>query len=464
MTAHQGRRPGLFPAGGAIGEPFRHGKPRGRSLVRLVLCLVLLASAQGAAAETLRLPDVLEKAIAHSYELQLDALEIEIGRARLAEARAAYFPTLTLRLTNEYLDDLRRDGTGTIAVGETILSGSETTYQNSLSVYAGCLLHDFGGRDHRYRNAERDMRIAELRQEQSLRDLKDKIVEVYGRNLVLCKQRTTWETILAQRNEIYRLSERLHDAGVADKVELGTSAIAVAEAVQALAEYRLEFAEALQDLAFLTGEGYDEESVTVSDLPEADCAAATVQVRDLPEIRAYGLKIDRKQAEYEIARRQWLPSLHFYSSYRMYGRDSADPAEALQGMRAQNATVGIVVDLNLFNGFGDLAELDRLRSQRRSLEVERRKMIADKEREIAGLTIRTRIYERGTDDWFTLAREISEQEHMNQKLAGQQVIDRIGFLRRQEEMLIKSLAQTVRQVQSVLASLRLQYMAGEGVR
>ena len=134
----------------------------------LLACLLQAASGGKAFAQVLRFEEILQQSIAHSYDLKVRGLEVEIGQQRLNEAKAMYLPNVTLRLTDEYLADLNRDGAGTIAVGDTIISGNESVYQNSLSLYAHYLLYDFGARTLKYQNAERDLQVAGFQADQSL--------------------------------------------------------------------------------------------------------------------------------------------------------------------------------------------------------------------------------------------------------------------------------------------------------
>jgi outer membrane protein TolC len=428
------------------------------SILSLLACLLLAVHGRDAYAQVLRFEEILQESIRHSYDLKISGLEVEIGRQRLNEARAMFFPELSLRLTNEYLADLNKDGAGTVAVGDTIISGNESAYQHSLSLYADYLLYDFGARLLKYQNAERDLQVAVFLSDQSLIDFKDKVLEIYGRGLILYKRMEVWKVLLDQRKEIFGLTERLHQAGDVGKTELGNAAIAVAEAVQTLESLGLEFASALQDLSYLTGKSYRSSSVEFSQFPDTAPPAEQMDVHNLPEIKAYEVKIEQKKTEYEIARREWLPSLTLYSSYRMYGQDPSSITESLGDIKQQNATVGIIVDVNLFNGFRDRAKVERLQRELSKLQVEREKKIAGVQRLIATLAEKTRIYEGGMEDWRSLHLLVDEQKNMNDRLTRQQVIDRVSFLLQQGDLLGKVLALEIRQVERALANLQLQIL------
>jgi len=428
-------------------------------ILGLLACLLLAVQGGDAHSQVLRFEEILQESIGHSYDLKISGLEVEISRQRLDEARAMFFPELSLRFITEYLANLNKEGAGTVVVDDTIISGNESAYQNSLSLYAAFLLYDFGARSLKYQNAERDLRVAAFLSDQSLIDLKDRVLETYGRGLVLHKQMEVWKELVEQRKEIFGLTQRLHQAGEIGKTELGDAAIAVAEAVQTLESFGLEFARALKDLSYLTGKSYRSSSVEFSQFPDSVPPVGQVDIQNLPEIKAYEVKIEQKKAEYEIARREWLPSLTLYSSFRMYGQDPSNLAESYGDIKKQNATVGIVVDVNLFNGFRDRKKEERLQKEISKLRVEREKKIAGVESVIATLAEKTRIYEHGMEYWRSLHLLLDEQKNMNDRLTRQQVIDRVRFLRQQGDLLEKALAWEIRQVERDLANLQLQMLA-----
>lgn len=371
-----------------------------------------------------------------------------------------YLPTLSMRLANEYLYDLSKDATGTVAVGDTLISGNESTYQDSFSLSAGYLLYDFGTRSLKYQNAERDVQVARFLADQALVDLKGQALAVYGRGLILHKQLAAWRILLGQRNEVYRLTERLQAAGTMGKVELGNAGILVAEAVQTLASYQLELEGVAQDLAFLSGQTYETLGLEFADLQPAVLSEAQSDVRNLPEIKGYAVQIEKKKTECQIARRAWLPNLNLYSSYHLYGNDPSSAVDSFAGLRERNATVGIVMDVNLFNGFSDRAKAERLQKELRRLEVEREKKIADKKRLVNTLAEKSAIYKQYADDWQSFRGTLAEQGVMTERLAGQQIINRVSFLEQQGKQLEKALDLQVKQVEGDMNALQLQMLAG----
>lgn len=431
------------------------GRPR---VVFFFLLLAFLSPCPGQAQE-LRFAEILGQALAHSYDLRIGGLEVEIGEQRLAEARAMYLPSLSLSLTNEYLHDLSNGGAGTVSVGETIISGNASTYQHSLALSAQYLLYDFGARPLKYLNVRRGVVLAQHAAAQRLIDLKIELLALYGAGLKLHKKIGAWSALLSQRQEMYQLTQRPAEAGNKGKLEQGQAAIEVAEALQTCAALRLEMAGILEKLTYHTGKGYRLAEVRFADFPEQTGLAAMADVLKLPEIKAYDVAIEQKKAEYDIALRQWLPTLTFYSAYRMYGDDPAGLASSFENLEEKNATVGVVLHLNMFNGFSDQAKAGRLQKELAKLKVEKEKKVAEDEEKVRTLAQRNLLAEQGLDERRAYRVALAEQDGMGERLAGQRILDRLGRLRQKGEQLEKQLTLELAEVEHRVSALQLQILA-----
>lgn len=410
--------------------------------------------------QTLTYEKTRREAVANSYDLKIGALEIEIGSQRLEEARAMYYPSLSLRLTNEYLHDMDKTDDGFSSVGETIISGNESTYQHSLALAASYPLYDFGVRPLRYQIAEREVKIARHSQEQQLLDLKREVLDLYGKGLALYKKIETWAILLRQKNEVYLLTQRLVDAGTKGKIDLGNAAIMVAEAVQNLDSLRAEMEALLQRLAYFTGRQYESGNVRFSDFLNDGASLWRIpQAMDLPEIKAYENAVRNKKDEYEIASRHWLPTFNLYSSYRMYGNDPASFVDSVEDMRGKNSTIGVVMNMDIFNGFGDQAKAARLKTEIRKLETEKARRVAQAEQVIGTLCRQATLYENSQGNWAAYLDTLKEQGSMIDRLATQQVIDRVSLLQQQGDQLEKMLSLELRKIEQQANSLHLQLLA-----
>ncbi|OGR01605.1 MAG: hypothetical protein A2505_00670 [Deltaproteobacteria bacterium RIFOXYD12_FULL_55_16] len=410
-------------------------------------------------AQELRFAEILEQALVQSYDLKIGGLEVEIGEQRLAEARAMYLPTLSLSFTNEYLHDLSKGAAGTVSVGETIISGNESTYQHSVSLSAQYLLYDFGARPLKYQNSQRNVVLAQHAAAQRLIDLKIEVLSLYGAGLKLHKKIEIWSAMLGQRKEVYQFTQRLVAAGNKGKLEQGNAAIALAEALQNCESLRLEMAGVLEKLTYYTGKNYQMAQVRFSDFPEKTGTTVVAEVLNLPEIKAYDVAIEQKKAEYDIALRQWLPTLSLYSAYRMYGADPVSFSGSFENLEEKNATIGIVLNLNLFNGFADQAKAGRLQKELLKLQVEKAKKVAEDEQKVRTLAQLNILSEQGLEDWRAYRVALNEQGDMGERLAEQQILDRISRLQQKGAQLEKQLTLELAGVERCLSALQLQILA-----
>jgi len=432
-----------------------------KGCLRVVFFFFLLAfmSPCHGQAQDLSFAEILEQALVNSYDLKISGLDVEINEQRLAEARAMYFPTLSLRFTNEYLHDLSNDATGTVAVGETIISGNESTYQHSVALSAQYLLYDFGARPLKYRNVQRNVVLAQHAAAQRLIDLKVDVLSLYGTGLQLQKKIETWSVLLIQRKKMYQYTQRLVAAGNQGKLEQGNAAIAVAEALQTCETLRLEMAEVLEKLSYYTGNSYQLADVSFKDFPGTNRPNVMADVGNLPEIKAYDMAIEQKKAEYEIALRQWLPTLTLYSTYYMYGSDPVNYARSLENLEERNATIGVMLNMNLFNGFSDQAKAARLQKELRRLQVEKAKKVAEDEQKIRTLERKNILSEQGLEDWRAYRVTLEEQGDMGERLAEQQILDRISWLQQKDAQLEKQLTLELAGIERSMSALHLQIMA-----
>lgn len=409
--------------------------------------------------QELHFTEILEQALAHSYDLKISALDVEIGGQRLAEARAMYLPTLSLNLTNEYLRDLSKGPTGTVSVGETIISGNASTYQHSVALSAQYLLYDFGARSLKYRNVQRDVVLAQHAAAQRLIDLKLEVLSLYGAGLKLHKKIGIWSTMLSQRREVYQFTQRLVEAGNKGKLEQGNAAIALAEALQTCESLRLEVAGVLEKLTYYTGTSYRMDEIRFSDLPEKNGTELTANVLNLPEIKAYDVAIEQKKSEHDIVLRQWLPTVTLYSAYRMYGDAPGNFADSLENLAERNVTIGVVLNLNLFNGFSDQAKAERLKKELLKLQVEKGKKVAEDEQKVRTLIQQNVLSGQGLEDWRAYRVALVDQGDMGERLAEQQILDRIGWLLQKEAQLEKQLTLELAAVDRRVSALQLQILA-----
>ena len=435
----------------------RHRLSNTSFLVVIVLTISFLCSSLVFARE-ISLEEVLQKTIIHSYDVQLADLDIEISQLRLTESRSSYFPTLNLRYTNEWFKDLT-DGDGSLdSVGGTVISSSGSKWKNVLGATLNYNLYDFGVRKRLYDNARRDVAIARLTRNQEEINLSLQVLDLYIGGLKGQEELQGQQLAKELRQEIFGLSQRLHRAGSLDRIQMREAALAVAESNQRLDELIMERAEILHNLTMLSGEQYDEQQTRfVSPRPVPDINP--VDITALPEIQAYELAIHKKQAEYEIASNSYLPRLSFYSSYSLYGSDSGDWSQAFSDLDETNFACGITLDLNVFNGLADQAKAARLQAEVRRLKVERDKKIAEHEKSYLSLQHHARLFTQRREQWQSYRNDLNDQADMADRLAREQLRNRLSLLNQQAALEAKELQTRLLEIDRAATLLKLQILA-----
>lgn len=418
----------------------------------------MISSSNPAIGQTLEFNTLLTRVYDHSHDLKLANVDIEINRQRLKETRAAYFPSLNLRYTNEWFEDLTDGGGSLDSVGGTVISASGSKWKNVLGASLHYNLYDFGARRNLYENARRDVAIARLTKSQGRISLGLQVLELYSQGLKSQEELQNQELVCGLRQEIFALSQRLNQAGGLDRLQMGEAAIAVAEAGQRLDELIMVQAEVLQGITRLSGEVYDVQSTLFSPLmPAGDISSFDITA--LPEIQAYNLAIAKKEAEYRVARTSYLPRFSLYSSYSFYGSDSADWSRSMDNLAETNFACGIMMDLNVFNGFADQAKAARLQAEVRRLKIEREKKIAEQEQTYRSLQHHARLFTQRSKQWQGFRDGLGSQAGMTERLAREQLEGRLSIINRQVELAAKGLQARLLAIDRATTLLKLQIMA-----
>lgn len=421
----------------------------------MILAIISIFPEQTGFCKTLFFEDIISQVIAKSYDIEIAKIDKEIGKHKRMEARAQYFPTLSVRLNDEYYKDLT-------VPGETVIHTDITGYKNSLSLYADYNLFDFGAREMRYRNASRDVKIAEHSIKKQLIDTKINTLFVYKKGLTLSKKIKAQTTIFKYKTKIYDLSKRLHQAGKFGRIDLAESAIMVAEAAQDLDDLQMDWENTLHELTYYTGQPYDSDRTDFFDFSEPKPVEYAIQINDMPEIKIYDIEIEKKRAEFYMMTTQWLPKFSLYSSYQFYGYDPSSFSNSFDDMKEEEYRIGLKVDLNLFNGFGDFAKARQLRAELRKLQLERGKKIAEQKQLLNTLKTTNTLYLKQLKKWQKYEADISEKSSMDERLAKQKITDQPHYLRKQIEEIEKRLKVEVKDIDRIATNYHLQFLAEGG--
>lgn len=422
-----------------------------------VIILLFSCLPEQAMCQNLNYLALQNKVLSHSHNLKLAAIDIEISLQRQVETKASYYPVINVRYTNEWFEDFTA-GTGAVdSVDGTVISSSGSRWKNVAGASLTYNLFDFGIRSGLYANAKRDVEINRLTAKQEEIDLRLHLLDLYVEGLKV-QERYEVQTVSHKlRRDIFILSKRLHKAGRMDRLELGEAAIAVAEVVQQLADLSMQRAEVLFTLSQLSGENYDEQFTQFSPFDVA-MDVDHVDYGALPDIQAYQLAINNKQVESRIASKSYLPRFTFYSNYNFYGSDNADWTQSVTNVRNTSFSCGISLNMNLFNGFADQAKARRLQAEVERLQIERDKKMAEHETHYRTLQHHTELYGRSREQWQQFKGVLDNQASMTERLADEQIVDRVSLLNQQLQLLAKEQQVRLQVIDHRATLLRLQIL------
>jgi outer membrane protein TolC len=159
-------------------------------------------------AQELTLEAILQKAVATSPDLQIAHQDIEIGKADINIAKADYFPTIKAQWDTEYLRDLEKQVSPVVVVGNTFIP-SGTRYQNSAGLSLNHTLIDFGIRKRKVQSAKADVLSKAAIYDQSVRDMKLKLMDLYSEALLNYKAMLAHQAILDLAKQGYQMKRRL---------------------------------------------------------------------------------------------------------------------------------------------------------------------------------------------------------------------------------------------------------------
>ncbi len=424
----------------------------------LVLLLVPLTCEAGS---KLDFEDVLRATLSHSHDVRMSALDIGISRTQLKEARSAYFPTLNTRFNSQYTKDLTNTTSPQVtAIGDTILV-QNTFYQNSLSLNASLNLYDFGKREDRVLMAAKDIPLKEAVYAQSIRETKIKALETYRDLLVQTTELESKRQLLLLYKEIAINKQKLYDAGIVSKIDVSDEAIKVVKLIDEIDNLKVKVISTLENLSLLTGESYRADELQVAHFKEEGDpdGAVPFDPSTSPEARIYELALEKKKAEINALRKEvFYPQFSLYSTYVYYGQDPDKYSAAYGDMRARTFYVGLAATIPIFDGFKNSAQVDRARIELERLKVEKEKKLAELSNRYEKLQEQSRALKKILGNQQEIMTRTEEGTTMTGRLAEQQIVEYIDYLKKRIELVIQTHELARARVTKAAAAIELRML------
>lgn len=322
------------------------------------------------------LDSIFKKAKEHSYDLKIADFNTLIAKQGIRSARSEYFPKLNFMAGTEYTKNFRdMKDTTVMTIGEAFIN-PYTRYQSLLGITLSYNLFDFGVRRGNLDIAKEDVTLKELEEQQKLQELNLNLIDTYTKILISKKQIDINKDILALEEKNLELKTRLFNAKEISKPDFNDAKVKVEQTKQKINELSSVMSESLEWLSFYTGEEYNIENLKVEDLKksEFDVLASTDYTKSLVW-KVYEKQLKKKELELKVAKRNYLPKVSVYSRYYLYGSDRSNYGKSF-GIEPSNFTVGGMVNMPVFDGFKNSANVQRTILELKQLQVERDKAIA----------------------------------------------------------------------------------------
>lgn len=392
---------------------------------------VVLLSVIGIRVEADELRELMGKARAHAYEVQMAGMERGIrGQERRIE-RSEYYPRINLYAGSEYTHNMREGRMGAVTtVGEMFIN-PYTRYQTLLGITMSYNVYDFGVRRGRMEMAKRSEEIGEIAEREGLRAVYVKVIEKYSGIVLLKREIEIKEGIVEQIERKLAMKRRLNGAGEISSIEIKEEEIELAGERKELLEMEERMEGECEELSYYIGERYEvgrlsDEEMRAEREKEIEVGEEDYERSEVNQI--YGKEIARKEAEIAVLRRSRYPKLVAYGRYYMYGSDRNNYGGSLGDIGLSNYTIGGSLSMPIFDGMRNREEIRKAEMEKRRLEIEREKAVEEYRRRVEGLVRELRYERERIAQSEEQMKRIEERKRMKERLREKSEIDGIAIV------------------------------------
>lgn len=365
--------------------------------------------------------DVLVKAKDHSYDLQIADYNVLISKQMVRGARSEYFPKLNFSAGTEYTRNFRDAKESTVmSIGDAFIN-PYTRYQSILGVTVGYNLFDFGVRGGNLKIAKEDAELKELETKEKLQELNLTLLDIYTKILITTKQIETNKTILDLEQKNLEMKERLFAAKEISKTELNDEKVKVETIKNKISDLKSIRAESLNWLSFYTGEEYNQDKLKIADIKKSNFDVLSFQDYTKSIIwKIHEKNIKKKELELKVAKRTNYPKVNVYGRYYLYGANHSNYGRSL-GIEPSNFSVGASLNMPIFDGFKNSANIQKTALELKQLQVERDKAIAQLMTRLATMRSNLMFLDEQINGNNIIVKELTDKEKSVRKLVSKKV-------------------------------------------
>lgn len=335
--------------------------------VRLVFLLPIVISTI-LCADSVSLQEIFSYASKNALSLKIKKSDALIELNNVKSAKANYYPSLNLVYNNEYTESLDGIPLGTETIGGITISNG-TRYQNSAALQLNYNLYHFGVTDKQVAIAtlKADVKNKELCQQE--KKLHQKILELYADTLKQLNEKKYRTAMLSIRKKLYTMKERLYKAGQYSKVDLGDEAIYLISIERDIENSYMQYKDDIIKLSQLSYMEIQEDTQLLPikflhDTQEVHKFEESIEAKIIER------KIVQKEEEIALQLKEQLPSVGLYSNYYLYSSNPKKYDYPITHLRKKSWNIGFSVRFNIFEGFKNSANAQRLHLEMQQLQLE----------------------------------------------------------------------------------------------
>ena len=366
--------------------------------------------------------DIIKKAEEHSYDLKAADFSIMISKQGITEARSEYFPKLNLGATTEYTKNFRDAKDSTVmSIGDSFIN-PYTRFQTVLGVNMAYNLFDFGLRRNILKMAKEDVEIKKMEEKQRLQDVVLNVTDTYAKILMLIAQESAYEQIEQLQDKNLGYYQRLYDAKVVSSTDLNLAKVNLEQTRKQLSEIKSLKAESVSWLSFYTGEEYDVDNLTAENF--VDIEFNPFEERNIENSVVWKLHekiIKKKGYEVKAAKRVNYPKVTAYSRYYLYGSDYSSYVDNINNIRRSNFSVGGSINMPVFDGFKNSANIKTKKLELEQLLVERDKALAEYITKLAIMRSNLSYLNKQIEDNEIIEKELAQKADSTDRLVANRV-------------------------------------------
>lgn len=365
--------------------------------------------------------EISKKAYEHSYDLQISDYNVLISKQGIRSARSEYFPKLNFSAGTEYTKNFRDVRESTVmSIGDAFIN-PYTRFQSILGVNVAYNLFDFGIRGDNLKIAKKDVKLKELELKEKQQELDLTLLDIYTKILVTTKQIEINNEILQLEQKNLDSYERLYKAKELSKTQLNDAVVKLKITKTKISDLKSIKQESLNWLSFYTGENYDIERTKVLDLKKSDFDVLKYNDYTKSIIwKKYEEVLKKKELELKVVKHYNYPKLNVYGRYYLYGSDYSNYGKSL-GIEPSNFSVGAFLNMPLFDGFKNSANIEKTKLEYKQLNVERDKSIAQLMAKIANMRSNLIFLDEQIAENNEILKELSDKEKSIHRLASKKI-------------------------------------------